>query len=341
MKLSKIILAVILICTLIFSNNISFAVSLNQEIANIIEAYYEWTQSSECQFDENGQVNEAAAANKLNELCNSDLNKLNALYTTYTAEDLQKYKGIYGSSVGWPGGDTSNIICKSVSRAINNAKSGTTSNPNSDKNQDKEKIREKYKEVTNAGNNVTQVQLKEVDNLIKNYVANYGQLRNETDQDMIGWAEWISNKLKELGSTEETAYEQYKGEQDQRQENNETVHRPSTGVLGTSTPNGGHTIDEVINEGGNFIDIGKNQGSKISTGNLQAGSNTLYNILLGIGVFLTVAVGMYLAIKFMIASAEEKAQVKESLIPYIAGCIVIFGAFTIWKLAITLLSGIS
>ena len=67
----------------------------------------------------------------------------------------------------------------------------------------------------------------------------------------------------------------------------------------------------------------------------------MYNILLGIGVFLAVAVGMYLAIKFMLASAEDKAKVKESLVPYIAGCVVIFGAFTIWKLAIVLLSGIA
>lgn len=113
------------------------------------------------------------------------------------------------------------------------------------------------------------------------------------------------------------------------------------GILGTSTPNGNHTIDEVINEGSNFIDIGKNQGGKIDSTNLKSASNTIYNILLGIGVFLTVAVGMYLAIKFMISSVEEKAQVKESLIPYIAGCVIIFGAFTIWKLAITLLSGIA
>lgn len=113
------------------------------------------------------------------------------------------------------------------------------------------------------------------------------------------------------------------------------------GILGTSTSNGNHTIDEVMNEGDNFIDMGKNQGSKIDATNLQSASNTLYNILLGIGVFLAVAVGMYLGTKFMLASAEDKAKVKESLIPYIAGCVVIFGAFTIWKLAITLLSGIA
>ncbi|MCI8481836.1 MAG: hypothetical protein HFJ27_01800 [Clostridia bacterium] len=52
-------------------------------------------------------------------------------------------------------------------------------------------------------------------------------------------------------------------------------------------------------------------------------------------------IGMYLGIKFMISSAEDKAKVKEALIPYIAGCVVVFGAFTIWRLVILLLSGLS
>ena len=67
----------------------------------------------------------------------------------------------------------------------------------------------------------------------------------------------------------------------------------------------------------------------------------LYNILLTIGIVLAVLGGIYLGIKFMMSSAEGKAQVKESLIPYIAGCVVIFGAFIIWKLAIVLLSGLA
>ncbi len=100
---------------------------------------------------------------------------------------------------------------------------------------------------------------------------------------------------------------------------------------------GTHNIDEILGEAGSFINTGTSQGSKIDGQNLKNASDTLFNILLTIGVFLTVAVGVYLGAKFMLASAEDKAKVKESLIPYFAGCVVIFGAFTIWKLAITLL----
>ena len=42
----------------------------------------------------------------------------------------------------------------------------------------------------------------------------------------------------------------------------------------------------------------------------------------------------------MIASAEDKAKIKEAMIPYVLGCIVIFGAFGIWKLAITILNNL-
>lgn len=348
MKLYKkiICISMILILILAVSSTISFA-ALNQEIANIIEAYYEWTASDECKFDENGQVDESAAATKLVNLCNKDLDKLNSLYATYTNNNLKEFlpSNSYGANYGWPGGDTTNVICKAVSRAINNAKGGTTNN--NDKNQqekDKEEIKKYYKEAVNAGNNVTKTQLKKVDTLIKEYVTSYGQLRNETDQDIIGWAQWVNNKLKDMGDTEESAYEQYTGEHQQRQENNEEAassSKPNTGVLGQSSANGSHTVDEVLNEGQSFIDAGKNEGSKIDSTNLQAASNTLYNMLLAIGIVIAVIVGMYLGVKFMFSSAEDKAKVKESLIPYIAGCVVIFGAFIIWKLAILLLGGIA
>lgn len=106
--------------------------------------------------------------------------------------------------------------------------------------------------------------------------------------------------------------------------------------LGKPDASGSHTVDEIIGEGNSFIDSGKSQPSKIDNANLKKASDTLYNILLSLGIVIAVAVGVYLGAKFMMASTGEKAQVKESLVPYIAGCVVVFGAFIIWKLAIML-----
>lgn len=116
----------------------------------------------------------------------------------------------------------------------------------------------------------------------------------------------------------------------------------ATGTIGdTPTASSTHTPDEIINEANSFIEKGQNGQKTIDVDNLKKGSDTLYNILLSIGIFLAVAIGMYLGIKFMLASAEDKAKVKEALIPYIAGCVVIFGAFVIWKLVIMLFGGMA
>lgn len=134
------------------------------------------------------------------------------------------------------------------------------------------------------------------------------------------------------GKSTSEAYEETTGE-----DLDEYTSRPPTGLLGEANSASSHTPDEVIKEGDIFISQGQDDGDKIDATTLKDASNTLYNILLVIGIFLAVAIGMYLGIKFMLSSAEDRAKVKESLVPYIAGCIVIFGAFVIWKLAIILL----
>ena len=68
--------------------------------------------------------------------------------------------------------------------------------------------------------------------------------------------------------------------------------------------------------------------------------NDIYNILFPLAIAITVIMAGVLGIQFMMASAEDKAKVKESMVPYVAGCIVIYGAFGIWKLAITIFSSI-
>ena len=38
----------------------------------------------------------------------------------------------------------------------------------------------------------------------------------------------------------------------------------------------------------------------------------------------------------MLSEAEGQAKVKEMLIPFVIGCIVVFGGFGIWKIALSL-----
>lgn len=95
-------------------------------------------------------------------------------------------------------------------------------------------------------------------------------------------------------------------------------------------------VSDIISGGDSFIEAGKNQNVVIDTDKLQSASNTVYNILLVVGMCIAVVVSCILGIQFMIGSVEEKAKVKDALIPFIIGCIVIFGAFGIWKIFVNI-----
>ena len=83
-----------------------------------------------------------------------------------------------------------------------------------------------------------------------------------------------------------------------------------------------------------FMDSGKNEDIGINKDKLKKASDGIYNMLSSIGMIISVIVGLILGIIFMVSSANDKAKVKEALLPYIIGSLVIFGAFGIWKLII-------
>ena len=100
------------------------------------------------------------------------------------------------------------------------------------------------------------------------------------------------------------------------------------------------TPADVFSGANNFVSEGESQVSNaIEQDKLADTSNFIYNILLGIAMVIAVAIGATLGIKFMVSSVEEQAKIKEVLVPYVAGCIVVFGALGIWKLAVTIFSG--
>lgn len=94
-----------------------------------------------------------------------------------------------------------------------------------------------------------------------------------------------------------------------------------------------------VGDAQNFIESGGGTAT-VNNDKLKNASNSIYNLLSSIGMIISVVVGIVLGITFMMASAEDKAKVKEALIPYIVGCVVVFGAFGIWKIVINTFSGI-
>lgn len=67
----------------------------------------------------------------------------------------------------------------------------------------------------------------------------------------------------------------------------------------------------------------------------------LMGILSTIGIVLAVLVLMVLGIKYMMGSAEEKAEYKKTMIPYVVGAILIFGASTIANMVYNFANGLN
>ena len=105
----------------------------------------------------------------------------------------------------------------------------------------------------------------------------------------------------------------------------------------TGPTDAGSSLDDVIDDASDFIDKGDVTYTK---DNLSTVSNTIYNILLTVGIIIAVLMGAILGIKLMISGIDEKAEVKKLLIPYVVGCIIIFGGFGIWKLVVTILQSV-
>lgn len=75
---------------------------------------------------------------------------------------------------------------------------------------------------------------------------------------------------------------------------------------------------------------------KIASGNSNATADevvnlgaTIVTIMQTVGIVVAVVILLVLGIKYMVGSAEEKAEYKKTMIPYIVGAILIFASTTI------------
>lgn len=103
----------------------------------------------------------------------------------------------------------------------------------------------------------------------------------------------------------------------------------------TDTGDAGDSLDDVMNDADEFIEQGQVQ----YEGDLSQFSNTIYNILLSIGIIVAVIVGAIIGVKLMASNIDTKVEAKKLLIPYVVGCVVVFGGFAIWKIVVTILQG--
>lgn len=97
------------------------------------------------------------------------------------------------------------------------------------------------------------------------------------------------------------------------------------------------TLGDVISGGKEFVNSSSGT-QAIDTQKLKGASDSIYNTLLMISFIVVAIVGIVLGIKYMFAGVDEKADVKNSLLAFVIGTLVIYGSFGIWRVIIKFLN---
>lgn len=100
-----------------------------------------------------------------------------------------------------------------------------------------------------------------------------------------------------------------------------------------------NAFDDIISAGKDFLNP-DDGGSSVPAGTpteaeLQSLSNMVSNVLLTIALAVTLISAVVMGINFAIQSVEDKAKIKESMVPWIIGIIISFGAYGIWRITMS------
>lgn len=101
-------------------------------------------------------------------------------------------------------------------------------------------------------------------------------------------------------------------------------------------------LDNVIKSANDFTSSDNDQRivNSVDGSQIIGTTKTIYNILIVAGIIIASGVILVLGIQIMMGSLEQKAKAKEMLIPFVIGCIVIFGSLTIWRFVVNIASSV-
>jgi len=82
-------------------------------------------------------------------------------------------------------------------------------------------------------------------------------------------------------------------------------------------------------------------GGNADVGGINTVGKNIVSIITTVGIIVAVIVLLILGIKYMMGSASEKAEYKKTMIPYLVGAVLIFGASAIAKAIIAMSESIT
>ena len=81
-------------------------------------------------------------------------------------------------------------------------------------------------------------------------------------------------------------------------------------------------------------------GASVDTGKIESFGQNAVSIVTTIGMVASVVVLVILGIKYMLGSAEEKAEYKKTMLPYVIGAVLVFAAASIASIVFSFAKGI-
>ena len=96
------------------------------------------------------------------------------------------------------------------------------------------------------------------------------------------------------------------------------------------------TLKEMQEQTKEFLTTGETEADSIETDGIFDDLVDMGSILTTIGAGVMVAVTLYMGIRFITATPEAQAKLKQQLIGLVVAGFVIFGAYFIWKIVINI-----
>lgn len=98
------------------------------------------------------------------------------------------------------------------------------------------------------------------------------------------------------------------------------------------------SFDDMKGKLDTWKNAGKNSGNaSVSGSDMKNIIVPIANILTAIGVFVLVGVTIIMGIKYMFATPDEAAKLKQQLIGLVVSAVVVLGATAIWKIVYNVL----
>ncbi len=97
------------------------------------------------------------------------------------------------------------------------------------------------------------------------------------------------------------------------------------------------TTGDTLNK---MLDAQKN-GSANGTNEITTLGGRVVGIVQVVGVIIAVIILLVIGIKYMLGSAEEKAEYKKTMMPYLVGALLIFAGSTIVNAIYNIMTGLS